>query len=236
MPSHRRVDVAGHEVHWDPARKLYYCDLTVEPGTTTYAPFVRLALARYQPHALVDAKLSRVVLADFAQLTPERALTVTANPYVPGVVELTLSGPAPQGPVPQRLGHPLASGPTEVTVTVQRKDPALDSDLAWSAAAEFVVRRAAADPNDPPPPDFIVWSGTVSAAAGVSMATGEYRLLVEEHEVHQVDGPHRGSPYTAGIDLPPGPSIGRRLVYAETMPLDDALLAPPPPGASSTTV
>jgi hypothetical protein len=39
----------------------------------TYAPFVRLALVRYQPHALVASKVSRVVLADFAQLTPDRA-------------------------------------------------------------------------------------------------------------------------------------------------------------------
>ena len=67
--------------------------------TATYAPFVRLALARYQPHALVSAKLSRVVLADFAQLTPERALTVTSDPYAPGVVRVAVSGPAPRGPV-----------------------------------------------------------------------------------------------------------------------------------------
>jgi hypothetical protein len=35
---------------------------------------VRLALVRYQPHALPDAKLSRVVLADFAAL-PMTALS-----------------------------------------------------------------------------------------------------------------------------------------------------------------
>lgn len=79
----RAVDIAGHAITWDAERKLYFCDLTVDTASTTYAPFVRLALTRYQPHALLPAKLSRVVLADFAQLTPERACTVTADPFTP---------------------------------------------------------------------------------------------------------------------------------------------------------
>ena len=49
----------------------------------TYVPFVRLALVRYQPHALDDARISRVVLAGFAQLTPDRVATVTADPHHP---------------------------------------------------------------------------------------------------------------------------------------------------------
>ena len=70
--------------------------LTIDPGTPTYMPFVRLALVRYQPHALVDAKVSRVVLSDFAQLTPERASTVTSDPYNPGLLRVAISGPAPR--------------------------------------------------------------------------------------------------------------------------------------------
>ena len=86
-----RVNVAGHEVGFDGTR--WYCDLTVETYRDDYSPFIRLALARYQPHALDDAKLSRVVLADFAQLTPDRALLVTSDPYHPRSLNVTISGP-----------------------------------------------------------------------------------------------------------------------------------------------
>jgi hypothetical protein len=71
-----------------------------------YAPFIRLALVRYQPHALPDAKLSRVVLADFAQLTRVRSAVVTADPYHPRRLRVTISGIAPQGPPPE-VASPL---------------------------------------------------------------------------------------------------------------------------------
>jgi len=70
------VDVAPHDVFWDPDRRLWYCDIEL-PSTGAYFPFVRLALARYQPSALRHAHLSNVVLTDFASLAPHRSLTVT---------------------------------------------------------------------------------------------------------------------------------------------------------------
>ncbi|MGH2729265.1 MAG: hypothetical protein ACRDJI_01505, partial [Actinomycetota bacterium] len=70
------VSVAGHEVGFDLERKLWYCDIDIAPGTS-YFPFVRLALARYQPKSVPDAHLSRVVLADFVQLAPDRSATIT---------------------------------------------------------------------------------------------------------------------------------------------------------------
>ena len=64
----RIVDVVGYKVKFDQYRKLWYCDVTVNTNTDTYSPFVRLALVRYQPHALKEAKVSRVVLADLYSL------------------------------------------------------------------------------------------------------------------------------------------------------------------------
>jgi hypothetical protein len=180
----------------------------------------------------VDAKLSRDVLSDYAQLTPERALTATADPFRPGAVRLAVSGPSPRGPVPEWLGEPVSDRPTRVTVTVQRKDPAYDSDLAWVAADGFTVQADGGDPYDPAPPDFILWSGSVRFTPADVAQGGPYRLLVEEHEIHPADRPGGG---TRAIDVQlHRPSIGTRLVYAETVPLDAALLAPPPLGAAST--
>lgn len=219
----RRVDVAGHEVHYDSNRRLYYCDLTVDGHGATYAPFIRLALTRYQPHALVSAKLSRVVLADFAQLTPERALMVTSDPYVPGVVRAVVSGPSPRGPLPD-VEHGAGAGarrPTEITVSVQVRDPAVNSDLAWSAAADFAVTQAASAADA----DFILWSGSVRYTGHDALEAGRYRLLITEEELYEADGA-----------VGPGLKLGTRLIYAETVPLDESLLAASTYPVSTTTL
>lgn len=226
----RTVDVAGHEVRFDSERKLYYCDLTVDTNTATYAPFVRLALVRYQPHALIDAKLSRVILADFAQLTPERALTVTVDPYVPDVLRVAVSGPAPRGPVP-RVRQPIdMQRPTVIEVSVQVANPDIDSDLAWSQAA------GAAVDVDPPPvgddaltADFILWSGAVRFTGTGRDVSARHRLLIREYELYETDGVGATGQRSTGLQL------GRRLIYAETVALDTALLDAPRSAAATTT-
>ncbi len=83
------VSVAPHEVEYDPDRKLWFCDIVVDSGNTYY-PFIRLALARYQPNSIPDAHLSRVVLADFAQIAPDRVAAVTFDSEVK--IRVMLSG------------------------------------------------------------------------------------------------------------------------------------------------
>jgi hypothetical protein len=71
------VNVAAFEPRYNPERGLWSCDVQFDPAKlTSYYPFVRLALARYQPHSITDAHLSRVVLTDFIQLVPTRILEV----------------------------------------------------------------------------------------------------------------------------------------------------------------
>jgi hypothetical protein len=218
----RTADVAGHKVDFDHERKLWYCDLTVSTDSATFAPFVRLALARYQPHALVEAKLSRVVLADFAQLTPERAATVTADPYNPGHLRVSVSGPAPHPrPGAELMRTPADERRTAISVSVQRRDAAIESDLAWVASSDFAVT---ADPASETDPDFILWTGAVRFVGAVeTLKADHYRLLIEEHEILAADGSDR---------------TGRqsRLIYAETILLDASLLHAPPIQASRTTL
>ena len=66
-PARRRLDAE---------RRLWYCDLDINFGAS-YFPFVRLALARYQPVSVHGAALSNIVLADFMSLAPDRWLTVS---------------------------------------------------------------------------------------------------------------------------------------------------------------
>ncbi|CAN7717507.1 hypothetical protein LJR251_005922 [Rhizobium rhizogenes] len=55
-----------------------FADISL-PGiaASSYLPFVKLALARYQPNSLPGLELSSIVKVEFAELFPERTLTVT---------------------------------------------------------------------------------------------------------------------------------------------------------------
>ncbi|MBC8145756.1 MAG: hypothetical protein H7X80_09220, partial [bacterium] len=70
------VNVVGYTPGYDEDRKLWYCDIEVDAGPAYY-PFIRLALARFQPNSVPNAHLSRVVMTDFAQLAADRAASIT---------------------------------------------------------------------------------------------------------------------------------------------------------------
>lgn len=74
----------------------------VMPGAAqgSYAPFVRLALARYQHNSGSGMELSPAVLTDFVPLPPDRILTIV--PSGDGI-DVTLEGGAPTGPRPNQL-------------------------------------------------------------------------------------------------------------------------------------
>jgi hypothetical protein len=67
----RRVRVVGYPVQFDEQRQLYFADILFIINEAYY-PFVKLALARYQPDSLqtdkTDCCLSPIVNADFVQI------------------------------------------------------------------------------------------------------------------------------------------------------------------------
>jgi hypothetical protein len=204
------VDVVGFEPQFDQARGLWFADLTVETFGETYMPFVRLALVRYQPDALLDAKVSRVVLADFAQLTPDRSAMVTCDPHHPRRLNVVVSGVAPTGPSPGHGGRP-----TQITVRVQERDPQLPGDLGWrDASPETATVLAGIDGPAAGRPNIVMWAGSVVFTE--TPEADRFRLLVEEHEFIAP-----GETIITGSKQ----SLRGRLVYAETFELDTALLA-----------
>jgi hypothetical protein len=74
-----KAAIAAYPVVFDEDKQMWYCDLAIDPKTV-YFPFVKLALARYQPYSVKkdneDVCLSPVVMAPFVQLVPERQTTV----------------------------------------------------------------------------------------------------------------------------------------------------------------
>jgi hypothetical protein len=215
------IDVVGFAPEFDPSRGLWYSDLTANTFTATYTPFIRLALVRYQPHALPDAKVSRVVLADFAQLTPDRAAMVTSDPFHPRTLRVVVSGVAPQGPPPVSEARPAPPGPppppTEITLRVQQRDPGFVSDLAWTDAPAGVATIAVQQSGPAAgQPDLELFTATVTFAQPPQ--AGQFRLVIEETEYIAAD-----YAVTEG-DRRTWPG---RLIYAEIFQIDAGLAGAP---------
>jgi hypothetical protein len=187
------VDVAGHEVVFDQERGLWYCDIEFY-NATAYAPFVRLALARYQPHSIQGVELSRVVLADYAQLTPDRSTVVSIDPADPRRARVFVGGLAPQTPE-QSL----------ITVSIERRISTIQTDLGWEEAPPNVVN-VTEDTPAPTDPAAVLWSGTILFAK--VPPKGQFRVVIREYE-------------RIPVDSPPGEvMLGERLVYAATVAYD----------------
>lgn len=149
-----RVDIAPHDVFYDEERQLWYCDIEVNWGAA-YWPFIRLALARYQPVSLQGAHLSNIVLADFMPLVPDRWLNVTRTAEL-RTRQVTVFGhtfsdssahnEAHNAPLEELPGHvyrrPINVASSSVLeVWVERFDPALGEDFGWVHEPDAVVQQ-----------------------------------------------------------------------------------------------
>ncbi|QDY75701.1 hypothetical protein [Streptomyces qinzhouensis] len=163
VPELPRVAVAAHAVGYDEARRLWYCDLTMPPEPA-YRPFLRFAFARYQRHSLSGLELSPVVLAQFAQLNPDRTLSVALGAADPARATVTVSGPT-------YAGDPARGA--RLTLLLQTAVPGRSGALGWRTEAE--------SPLPPVPGGGGEW-GAVVTLPGPPGST-PMRLLVEEREV-----------------------------------------------------
>lgn len=128
LPEEKKFIAVGHQVEYDEERRLWYCDLELDSGQS-YFPFIRLALARFQPDSVPGAHLSKVVVANFAQILPERSLAVNFNPSNLSEISFTLSG------VSYIQGY-AGSGPGIVEVTLEKKNPPLTGRAGLGACAQ----------------------------------------------------------------------------------------------------
>ncbi|MHA7962276.1 hypothetical protein ACX9I7_31565 [Streptomyces sp. L500] len=132
----RQLDAALYPLEFDAEGDCWFADLDLAPVVAaSYFPFVRLALARYQPYTLTGLPaLSPVVLTEPVQLAPQRRLTVTRSAGRAGVV---LEGLGPGG------------AGTAVRTELQVQDPGVpapDGVSGWSTVltASAVLGQTAA--------------------------------------------------------------------------------------------
>jgi hypothetical protein len=167
------VDIAGHEVGFDTDRKLWYCDIQMDAGDADW-PFVRLALASFQPNSLPGLHISRVILAEFIQLTPDRSASIGLAGG-PGSREMQLSFVAPL---------PSSDAPsTEVTARLERHLPDVDDELlGWEQVnggqtdTELEPATGSGDRN-------VTWTGTLQLPPFNRPGHDRLRVVIEQWQI-----------------------------------------------------
>jgi hypothetical protein len=214
------VTVVGHKPAFDPLRKLWYCDLQLNAGRS-YFPFVRLALARYQPHSIPGQHLSKVVVPEWAQLVAPRTAAVTR--VSSSFASVSVRGP---GGYTENAADLVTSfgGLDQLTslsrfavAQVERLPADAATDLAWAAVGDEVRLdlSAANGLGD------IVYTGRVPLPAKEQGQT--LRLAVREYEIFLTDeseaDDHLIRPPQGFEDVQRVRPVKYRLVYADELAL-----------------
>ncbi|RSO36002.1 hypothetical protein DMH15_19395 [Streptomyces sp. WAC 06725] len=203
------VSVATFAPVYDTQLGLWSCDIDVNLGdladSPAYYPFLRPALARYQPYAVEPLHLSKVVTGEYVQLMPER--TVTAAMTADGRIHIELSGPAAANDVGEFAGpgREGAAASRRVVATVQQR-PRTAGDLEWTPAD------ATAELTCTPRGTGFIWTGDLTPPPGRFPSPTRHRLLIEESETYFTDRTTATATVTAGGVTRP---VSRRLVHAD---------------------
>ena len=207
-----KVSVAGHEVYFDADRALWYSDIEIDNGDAYY-PFVRLALARYQPSSVDGAHLSRVSVTDFMQVVPDRTAEVAlgsdaATVTIRGYGGENILARMWQAKFPDIvLGSDLPAPNTSMRAVVERRPADLPGDLGWSPVGPEVSL-------DPDADGFhVTWSGSV--AIPPPQAGEDRRILITEIETYLRDM----LPDDPPMMVSPADFVRERIVYADSFEL-----------------
>ncbi|WP_165956057.1 hypothetical protein [Streptomyces hainanensis] len=218
LPAGFAVTVVGYAPEFDADTNRWFCDLDLDPGAG-YLPFLRLALARFQPNSVTDCHLSPVVLSEVVRLLPERLLTVVRPRFQggppPGRFRDRLRDRfgghghhGPPGPLSVRVEGPSyvpgTNGAPRVVAVLERRDPDVPDDaLGWVEIPESRVELARQDG-----PTGAAFTGELPVAGHGPDGDGPVRLMVFETEGLRPD---------SGAD--PLDPTEHRVVYSDVVPL-----------------
>ena len=221
IPGSPAVTVLGYRPQFSADRGMWFVDVAIDPGSTFW-PFVRLAVARYQPDSVAGAHLSKPVACDFVQLTPDRTTSVSRTDV--SHVRVVVSGPigirerppgrrTPAGTIPEAIEEygEWVRMHRKVVARLQRRDPLIDTDLGWETvtAAELTVRGFGRNIFE------AAWVGELGAPEDITLRTPgdnpDWRVTVEEWERLPGD--------PEDLSKPGPPVWEQRLIYADEVML-----------------
>lgn len=235
--------VLGYQPEFDEASGRWFVDVAVQE-TPPLWPFLRLAVARYQPASITGCELSPVAVTSWVQPLPTRTLTVTRPdathvqvtlsgvvswlrfdrqaPELPG---MQLSADSPTGEAAQRASRLQQS--RIVRASLQRRD-AGTGDLQWQTAAAVQLLAVSVDEANSLRATWTgslllpAWAGTPAGEADGIPGLRQPGGLVEDDQTAIVwrvlVEEHElldGDQEVPGA----GPSTLPRLVYADTVTL-----------------
>ncbi len=182
LPWAENVTVLGHAVQYDAERKLWFADVIVNPHDS-YFPFIQLALCRFQPYSLDKFEISPAVMADFAQLAPDRTASLVVDPDGPGHT------------LRVRLGGKALAPRNRAEVIVERARQGMDRSVQWEPVSETPYAMTFRTDGD---------QGSFWECAEVPLPFGERSLQVTivEREVWSQDPQDEGRiVYVGGLTL-----------------------------------
>jgi hypothetical protein len=215
------ADIVGYTPTFDAERGQWYADVSIDMAALppAYSPFVRLALVRFQPESVEKAHASKAVLAEFAQLAPDRKLEIA----VAGTsVTVTVRGRAPK--LPGQIETNL------MLIALEESDDANPDELGWrpvgSASGPEVgdsfEARLADTVKGVKDGDGYRWERTLTMPGPRGDRT--LRVVVRELELRRADEEivaerFEGTPLTATTAQVVRPGLLPRVVYADAVRL-----------------
>ncbi len=181
---------------FDVDRDMYFVDINIE-FADAYRPFVRLALARYQPSSVGDLNLSPVALVDVVQLEPDRTATVAVSGSgAKATASVTLSGKS-------YVRNDAGAGPGKAVAILERYDGPTGPKVSPSASAAWTQLQTVVLSGRVQGNGSATWTGRLAVPG--SRPNGRYRIVFEQFELIRSDG-------NAGAA---GKTVGERLVHQD---------------------
>lgn len=221
--------VLGYQPEFHPFRDHWFADIAMDDGPNLW-PFVRLALARYQPSSIEGCSLSAIGLTSWVQPLPTR--TTTVNRPDASHVRVTVTGVIALLRVPRVVGgvagddldadtptgqaariDALLAG-TRIVMARLEHLPDGASDLQWETVT---YRRLPVVGTETGFTMRVTWSGELRLPEPLELRTpgtptSAWRVVVEEQELLDADDPDQ--PNLANQTV-----IVRRTVFADTISL-----------------
>lgn len=176
--SSNNISLVAYPVTFDPDRKLWYADIFCNPAGIAgppYFPFIRLALARYQPDSMEGVELSRVILMDPVQLLPTRTAEVKFLSEDHQKLQITLRGDVFPGPN-------FSGKENMVAVSVERRIPGIDDPhLCWDLFNTYQMVSMQTYAQEP------VWGLQISLPEVPKKDGTSFRVVIKEYESYIAD-------------------------------------------------
>ena len=222
LPGQPSALVLAYRPEFSAERDRWFVDVALDPGTAFW-PFVRLTVARYQPHSLPGLALSKLVRCDFAQVLPQRT-ALLSRPDA-GHARVVVTGPAG---VPGGWGRlpwrDQLTATRRLLARLERRVPSVGTDLGWTTVTTVDLPVAGIDGT------VVSWEGELELASELPPArpgdNPDWRVVIEEWEKLPADSspeeslrlptPPVAGPGAVGLRFP---RTQERLVYADQLAL-----------------